>query len=175
MRRTNDPAVIEHRLLELAYTTDAKITAPVLAYFAPCSIEDAEKVLDNLAARDRIEMEVDDDGTVIYHVPDRQKLPAHPPQPMAMQIVKPAVPLALRGGHMASPGLSALLSLLLPGAGQVYTGRFVSGLLWFLAVSAGYTLLIPGLILHMFCIASAATSAHRLNGEILQHQLTSGA
>ena len=29
--RTTDPAVIEHRLLDLAYTTDAVITAPLLA------------------------------------------------------------------------------------------------------------------------------------------------
>jgi len=39
--RTSDPAVIEHRLLDLAYTTETVITAPVLAYYTPCSIEDA--------------------------------------------------------------------------------------------------------------------------------------
>ena len=74
MKRTNDPDIIEHRLLELAYTTDAKITAQVLAYFVPCRIEDAERVLDNLTARERIEMEIDDNGGVFYIVPDRQKL-----------------------------------------------------------------------------------------------------
>ena len=29
--RTSDPAVIEHRLLDLAYTTDSRLTAPLLA------------------------------------------------------------------------------------------------------------------------------------------------
>ena len=72
--RTDDPGVIEHRLLELAYTTDAKITAPVLAYYAMCSIEDAERVLDNLVAKERISMEIAEDGTIFYEVPDRQKL-----------------------------------------------------------------------------------------------------
>ena len=41
--RTSDPTVIEHRLLDLAYTTDAVITAPLLAYYVPCRIEDAER------------------------------------------------------------------------------------------------------------------------------------
>ncbi len=178
-KRTTDHNVIEHRLLELAYTTDAKITAPVLAYFAPCSIEDAEKVLDNLTARDRIAMEIDDNGTVVYQVPDRQKLkPRVEPIPepstsRALALAQLNVPLAIRGGRLASPGIAALLSLFVPGAGQIYTGRFASAVLWFLLVSAGYALILPGLFLHMFCIAAAASSAHRLNSNMARFQLQS--
>lgn len=177
MTRTDDPNVIEHRLLELAYTTDAKITAPVLAYYAACSIEDAEKVLDNLVARDRIAMEIEDDGTIMYVVPDRQKLkprdegPA--PHPHAL-IHRPVQPLALRRGHEASPVLAAALSLFIPGAGHAYTGHYVSAVLWFLLVSAGYTLVLPGVFLHLFAIASAASSAHRLNSWIARRQLQAG-
>jgi TM2 domain-containing membrane protein YozV len=178
--RTTDANVIEHRLLELAYTTEAKITAPVLAYFAPCSIEDAESVLDNLAARERITMEIDDDGNVVYEVPDRQKLkprhePVSPPNPRrALALAQLHTPLAIRGGRAASPGLAALLSLLLPGAGQAYSGHWLSGILWFLLVSAGYTLVLPGLFLHLFCIASAASSANRLNATETRLQLNAG-
>lgn len=43
---------IERRPLDLAYTTTAKLTATALAYYAPCSIDDATLVLDDLAARD---------------------------------------------------------------------------------------------------------------------------
>ena len=43
--------VIEHRLLEPAYTADEDITASVLAHFARCSIDNAEKVLDGLVAK----------------------------------------------------------------------------------------------------------------------------
>jgi TM2 domain-containing membrane protein YozV len=177
MKRTTDQNVIEHRLLELAYTTDAKITAPVLAYFAPCSIEDAEKVLDNLTARERISMEIDDNGTVVYQVPDRQKLRPHaesvPPQSTAQALALQELhtPLAIRGGRQASPALAAVLSLFVPGAGQLYTGHFLGALLWFLLVSAGYALILPGLFLHLFCIASAATSAHRLNSNLARFQL----
>lgn len=174
--RTNDPNVIEHRLLDLAYTTDAKITAPVLAYWAPCSIEDAERVLDNLAARDRVQMEVDEDGTVVYQVPDRQKLqPRSEPMPShALQLIRPAMPLALRGGREASPALAALFSLFVPGAGQLYTGRWVAALLWFVVVTAGYALLLPGLVLHLFNIVSAAASAHRLNSSTGRLHLEAG-
>ena len=73
-RLTDDRRVIEHRLLELVYTTDAPITAPALAYFAPCSFEDAERVLDDLVARDRLHMEISDEGTITYVFPDRHRL-----------------------------------------------------------------------------------------------------
>lgn len=172
--------MIEHRLLELAYTTDAKITPSVLAFFAPCSIEDAEKVLDNLAARDRVTMEIEDDGTIVYHVPDRQKLepPRRPPlrPAQALDVIRPPplVPIARSPTKPASPALAALLSTLIPGAGQLYVGRWLAGALWFLVVSAGYALLLPGLILHLFCIVSAAGSAHQLNSTMARLQLHEG-
>jgi TM2 domain-containing membrane protein YozV len=174
--RTDDPAVIEHRLLELVYTTDAPITAPALAYFAPCSLEDAELVLDRLVARDRIQMEVSDEGTISYVFPNRHKLtprvePAAPPPHHLVRQV--ALPLAIRGGREASPIVAALLSLLVPGAGQLYTGHVLSALLWFVLVGAGYTLVLPGIFLHLFCIAFAAGSAHRLNSSTAR-LLTSG-
>lgn len=172
MQRTDDPNVIEHRLLELAYTTDARITAPVLAYYAACSIEAAEKVLDNLVARDRISMEIADDGTITYEVPDRQKLTPRREEPSHAIVRAPRhnLPLALRNGP-ASPGLAALLSLFVPGAGQLYVGRPLAAVLWFLVVSAGYFLLLPGLLLHLLSVISAAGSAHRLNSTLARFQL----
>lgn len=171
MKRTDDPAIIEHRMLELAYTTDAKITAPVLAYFVPCSIEDAEKVLDDLAARDRIALEIDDEGHVYYVVPDRQKLELRREPPRAQLMRLQHVPLAVRH-RTPNPLLAAGLSLVIPGAGQLYTGKIVSALLWFLVVSAGYALILPGLVLHLFCMVSAARSAAQLQGEARRLQLT---
>jgi TM2 domain-containing membrane protein YozV len=169
MIRTDDPAVIEHRLLELVYTTEIPITAPALAYFAPCSMEDAEKVLDGLVARDRIRMEVGDDGAIHYEFPNRHKLAARaePEQPGPRALVPSMTRLpALRPRGDASPVLAAALSLLVPGAGQLYAGHAVSAMLWFLLVLAGYTLILPGLFLHLCCIAAAAGSAHRLNSSL---------
>ncbi len=173
MKRTSDPEVIEHRLLELAYTTDAKITPSVLAFFVPCSIEDAEKVLDDLTARERIEMEVDDDGRIFYIVPDRQKLEIQRESAPQQLIRLGLAPLANRP-RSPSPLLAAGLSMLVPGAGQLYAGRIVSAILWFMIVSAGYALILPGLILHLFCMASAARQAASLDAEMQRLQLTSG-
>ena len=173
--RTEDPNVIEHRLLELAYTTDAKITAPALAYFAPCSIEDAERVLDNLVVRDRIAMEIEDDGSIMYVVPDRQKLkPLDEGPPRQALVHQPEQPLALRRGRDASPGVAAVLSLFIPGAGHVYTGHYLAAVMWFLLVTAGYTLVLPGVFLHLLAIVSAASSAHRLNSWLGRRELQAG-
>jgi hypothetical protein len=57
-----------------------------------------------------------------------------------------------------NPGIAALLSLIIPGAGQMYRGKVGAGLGWFVAVLVGYMmLLIPGLILHLICIINAAS------------------
>ncbi|HEY5947565.1 MAG TPA: hypothetical protein VIV40_18805 [Kofleriaceae bacterium] len=173
MTRIKDPSAIEARLLELAHTTDAKITAPALAYFAPCSIADAAQVLDDLAARNQLGMEVEDDGTVVYEMYGRQKLGAAPP------LLQRAVPrttalVAPTRVHGASPMLAALLSVFVPGAGHLYAGRFLAAVLWFIVVGAGYALILPGLVLHLFNIASAASAAHRLNAGAQRLQLAAG-
>jgi len=55
-----------------------------------------------------------------------------------------------------SSGLAAVLSLVIPGAGQIYKGKLGQGLLWLVIVPIGYLILvIPGLILHIMCIFSA--------------------
>ena len=55
------------------------------------------------------------------------------------------------------PGIAALLSLVIPGAGQIYKGKVVIGLLWLVIVVVGYfLLLVPGIILHAICIITAA-------------------
>ena len=57
-----------------------------------------------------------------------------------------------------SQGVAALLSFVIPGAGQIYKGNVFRGLLWFVIVAAGYFLLVlPGIILHLLCILAAAT------------------
>lgn len=58
-------------------------------------------------------------------------------------------------------GMAAALSLIVPGAGQIYRGNVNSGLKWFMLVPLGYfAFIIPGLILHMTCIYRAGN--HKL-------------
>jgi hypothetical protein len=166
-KRTSDADAIERRLLDLAYTTDVKITAPALAYHAGGSIDEAAAVLEDLAARERLHMDVDEDGTIIYRLPGRPPLSALPPPPPPPQppppVLVPAVTRELRPYRQVSPLIAMVLTLFVPGAGHVYAGRFIAGIAWFLAVSAGYALILPGLVLHLFSIGSAAGSAAREN------------
>jgi hypothetical protein len=158
--RTNDPAEIEHRLLDLAYTTDSVITAPLLAYYTPCSIEDADRVLDRLVGENRLLIESDDDGNIHYVVPIRQKIERpRVTQPMTLQR---NLPTFLETRHQPNAAAAAVLSMIVPGAGQLYAGRPLSAIAWFMLVTLGYLLLIvPGVLLHVLCVASAASAAHR--------------
>ena len=64
-----------------------------------------------------------------------------------------------------SPGLAAVLSVVLPGLGQVYSGRLLAGGLWFLATTFSYwAILVPGFLVHMVCIWSAYQSAKHWTG-----------
>ena len=161
--RPRDASAIERRLLELAHTTDAKLTAPALAYFAPCSIDDAAAVLADLAARDRLRMEIEDDGTIVYHLLGRQRIAAAAPRAALVPAVRPH--------HGPHPAIAAALSMVVPGAGHLYAGRLVAALLWFLVVGVGYALILPGLVLHLFSIASAALAARRKQLERVGAQL----
>ena len=59
-----------------------------------------------------------------------------------------------------SPGVAAVLSVIFPGLGHVYTGRLGPGLLWFLATSFGYwAVLVPGLLLHVLAVYFAYRAA----------------
>lgn len=54
-------------------------------------------------------------------------------------------------------GLAAVLSLVIPGAGQMYRGHVIRGLIWLVVVCIGYmAFVIPGLVLHLACILLAA-------------------
>lgn len=63
--------------------------------------------------------------------------------------------------HEISPkwnrGIAAVLSFFIPGLGQIYKGQVVGGFVWLVLVGLGYFLfVIPGAILHFFCMLGAA-------------------
>jgi TM2 domain-containing membrane protein YozV len=83
----------------------------------------------------------------------QQKPPRIPPVQSPTVIIINQVP-----DRKWSPGVAALLSLLIPGVGQAYKGQVVNGIAWFVMVVVGYLLLIlPGIILHLCCIIGAAS------------------
>lgn len=65
--------------------------------------------------------------------------------------------------RLPSPGIAAVLAVLVPGLGHVYAGRLLMGAIWFLAISFGYwAILVPGLLLHAISVWTAYRSAERV-------------
>lgn len=61
-----------------------------------------------------------------------------------------------------SPGVAAVLSLIIPGLGQIYRGQILAGIFWFIFVVGGYFFfIIPGIVLHLICIFSAASGGSK--------------
>ena len=66
----------------------------------------------------------------------------------------------VRVRRMPSPGIAAVLAVLVPGLGHVYVGRLLAGAVWFLATSFAYwAILVPGFLLHAINIWSAYRAA----------------
>jgi len=56
-----------------------------------------------------------------------------------------------------NPAVAFLLSLLIPGLGQIYKGQALNGIVWFIVVILGYVaFIVPGLVLHLCCVVGAA-------------------
>lgn len=58
----------------------------------------------------------------------------------------------------ANVGIAAVLSILIPGLGQMYKQNYFAGVFWFVVTIAGYLyLILPGIALHFICVAAAGT------------------
>ncbi len=58
---------------------------------------------------------------------------------------------------MRDPGLAAVLSLIIPGVGQLYNGRILAGILW-LIITPGFWIGTGGTLGWIFHIISAYTA-----------------
>ena len=74
--------------------------------------------------------------------------------PQTIVNVQMAAPVTRRW----SRGTAVLLSLLVPGLGQMYKGQIINGIVWLLITICGYVaLVIPGMVLHVCCMIGAAS------------------
>jgi len=83
------------------------------------------------------------------------------------QTPQPVVVVQTAPQRLWHPGIAALLSFFIPGAGQIYKGKVGAGILWLFAVVIGYFLLVvPGLILHIICIVNAFSGDPYAQGKV---------
>jgi hypothetical protein len=124
------PADFEQRFLEFAYKTDRRIDALSVAHACKVPIAEADERLEDMAAREVLIREVDDEGQVFFRLPGRAKPGA---------IVKtPAGPLAKVDESTALVGL--LVNLPLPGVGSLIAGKTKEGVLQLVMLGVGLPL-----------------------------------
>lgn len=62
----------------------------------------------------------------------------------------------VRVRRLPSPGVAAVLAVLIPGLGHVYVGRLLAAAGWFLAISFAYwAIIFPGFLLHAISVWTA--------------------
>jgi len=77
------------------------------------------------------------------------------PQPTRIVAISPDDGSAI---DLRNPALAAVLSWAVPGLGQLYKGQFIKAIVWFFLEGVGYlALILPGMLLHFFCIVGAAS------------------
>lgn len=60
--------------------------------------------------------------------------------------------------HPWHPGVAAVLSLVVPGAGQMYRRRITEGFAWLVGIVIGYAVLnVLGFPFHVWCVYNAAS------------------
>jgi TM2 domain-containing membrane protein YozV len=86
---------------------------------------------------------------------------------VAVFIVEKSKLLRLVMEERKDPFNAGLLSLIIPGAGQMYCGQVGGGLILLVVTALGYiAYVIPGLILHIMVIKAAVSKARQTNDEI---------
>lgn len=82
--------------------------------------------------------------------------PARSESPVAMHLFQTTTVVMPKHAKWHG-GTAAVLSFFIPGLGQMYKGQVFNGALWLVVVVCGYAMfIIPGICLHLMCIAGAA-------------------
>ena len=97
------------------------------------------------------------------YTPGPARLPYPPP-------MVPRPPMNMQPQPVKSTGVAALLSFLIPGAGQMYAGRVGRGLLWLFGTMVGSVFIFPGLAMYIAQIFDAAHVANVENIKTAQWQ-----
>jgi TM2 domain-containing membrane protein YozV len=124
----------EVRFLEFAYQTTATINVPAVAHALKLPTSQVSDKLEDMAVRDVLVREVDDEGNVYFTIPGRAR-PAHPP----LTRLGPDGQLV----HVSAPAeatavAAMVLNVVIPGVGSLVAGRVGTGLtqlgLWIVGI-----------------------------------------
>jgi TM2 domain-containing membrane protein YozV len=78
--------------------------------------------------------------------------------PSLQELYEMVETVVVERGPKWNRAFALLLSLIIPGLGQLYKGQIISAILWFVITMIGYIpFVIPGLVLHVLCALGAAS------------------
>ena len=143
----------EQLVLRVLFETDVPITAAHVAYLGRISarmVEHGTLIVRTSAA-----------GIIEYVYPGRKPIQASGHLPTTTAIGPPPISIGesffLTARPKHSPVTAVMLSMLIPGAGHIYSGRPGAGVAWMATTLMGYACcFLPGLFLHGLCLVSAA-------------------
>jgi TM2 domain-containing membrane protein YozV len=136
----------EVRFLEFAYKSTTTLNVPSVAHALRMPTAEVSDRLEDMAARDVIGRDVDDEGNVFFTIPGRatQRAPAHPP----------LAPMASRGqgqlAHVSAPAdgtaiAAMVLNVFIPGSGSLVAGKVAIGvvqlILWVIGIPLSFVLI----------------------------------
>src|SRR5690242_4585862 len=137
-----DFAEFERLVLRVLFETNVPLTASHIAYLGGLPVKTAERHLARMAEEGTLLLRANAEGQVEYFFPGRRALGPNANAEDA------AAALATEAGRRPpeSPLTAVLLSMLIPGAGHIYSGRAGAGVAWMASTMAGYAFFfLPGL------------------------------
>jgi hypothetical protein len=155
----------EQLVLRVLFETEVPVTAAHTAYLGRVSVRAAERHLARMVEQNTLLVRTSNEGVVEYYYPGRKPLVPPPGRPYPGAAGLSGPPSIVIGDSLLSqqvynrpsPATAVLLSMLIPGAGHIYSGRAGSGVAWMATTLMGYACcFLPGLFLHGLCLVSAA-------------------
>jgi hypothetical protein len=148
----------EQLVLRVLFETEVPVTAAHIAYLGHVSVRGAERHLARMVEQGTLLVRTSSEGVVEYYYPGRRPIAV---QSAALVAGPPTItigdPFLMSLRPRPNPVTSVLLSMLIPGAGHIYSGRAGSGVAWMATTLMGYACcFVPGLFLHGLCLISAA-------------------
>jgi hypothetical protein len=151
----------EQLVLRVLFETDVAITAAHVAYLGRISVRTAERHLARMVEHGTLIVRTSAAGIIEYVYPGRKPIVASGSLSTTSTIGPPPISLGesffLTARPKHSPVSAVMLSMLIPGAGHIYSGRPGAGVAWMATTLMGYACcFLPGLFLHGLCLVSAA-------------------
>lgn len=133
----------EVRFLEFAYKTTAPINVPSVAYALKLPTAEVNDRLEDMAARDVLVRDVDDEGNVFFTVPGRAVRP--PAEPPLARVAPPGQLAAISPPAEGTAVAAMVLNVVIPGTGSLVAGRVAVGvvqlILWVIGVPLSFVLI----------------------------------